>query len=128
MKLSVVTAATLAITFTATILLSISAYAGDKETKLYNFQSGMGGADVAGFYPHGQLVADKAGNLYGATQSGGLDNQGAIFQLAPKGSGAWTLNVIYTCATTQVCSDSGGSLIIDGAGNLWWPRLLNSLP
>jgi uncharacterized repeat protein (TIGR03803 family) len=103
----------------ALLLLALTAQAADKETAIFNFNAGQGGSDPAGHYPHGTLIADQAGNLYGSTQSGALSNQGAVFQLAPNGSGGWNLNVIYTCASTQDCSDSAGTLSMDSSGNLY---------
>jgi len=55
-----------------------------QETILYSFQ---GGAD--GSYPAGGLIRDSAGNLYGATTSGGASGDGTVFKIA--GSGVETL-------------------------------------
>ena len=55
-----------------------------QETILYSFQ---GGAD--GSYPSGGLIRDSAGNLYGATTSGGASGDGTVFKIA--GSGVETL-------------------------------------
>jgi uncharacterized repeat protein (TIGR03803 family) len=61
---------------------------GGKETVLYSFTGGADGAT-----PHAGLVLDKAGNLYGATQDGGVNEGcfygvgcGVIFRLAPDNS------------------------------------------
>lgn len=50
-------------------------------TLLYTF---TGGTDGLG--PFGGLIGDKAGNLYGATLSGGAGPRGTIFELAPNGT------------------------------------------
>jgi uncharacterized repeat protein (TIGR03803 family) len=61
-----------------------------KLTTLYEFK---GGTD--GFYPLNGLVADGAGNLYGVTASGGVNNQGTIFRLSSS-NGVWTKTVLHT--------------------------------
>jgi hypothetical protein len=50
------------------------------ETILYTF---LNGAD--GGYPNGGLVKDKAGNIYGATASGGdpICSCGVVFKISP---------------------------------------------
>jgi hypothetical protein len=68
------------------------------------------------------LVADGAGNFYGATYEGGSGHCtfgcGSVFELSPNGSGGWTYNTIYNL---QDGIDGGlpSSLSIDGQGNLY---------
>jgi len=57
------------------------------ETVIYSFPSRSG--------PQPGLVFDSAGDLYGATGSGGENNLGAIFQMTPS-QGSWTQTVIYS--------------------------------
>jgi hypothetical protein len=102
------------------------------ETVLYSFQ---GGND--GYVPQGDLVFDKAGNLYGATLFGGGKgascnslyggNCGTIFELSPprvKG-GAWTERVLHGFAGAGLWSEIGdggepnGGLVLDEEGNLY---------
>lgn len=47
------------------------------ETVLYAFT----GANGDGALPNGTLIADEAGNLYGTTNFGGADGDGAVFEL-----------------------------------------------
>jgi uncharacterized repeat protein (TIGR03803 family) len=70
--------------------------------------------------PIGGLVLDKAGNIYGVTQGGGVNNSGAVFELAPSSSGHWTEKILH--------SFTGGAdgsypyaerLIFDSLGNLY---------
>jgi len=39
------------------------------------------GANGDGALPHGDLVFDAAGNLYGTTEIGGANSQGSVFKL-----------------------------------------------
>lgn len=102
------------------------------ETVLYSFQ---GGND--GYAPDGDLVFDKAGNLYGATLFGGgkgtncgnslYPNCGTIFELSPpkQKGGAWSEKVLYSFSGTQAFSIDGdgaepnGGLLIDDTGAIY---------
>jgi uncharacterized repeat protein (TIGR03803 family) len=93
------------------------------ENVLYSFQGG----DADGAGPHGALIFDKLGNLYGTTESGGLNNQGTVFELSPPSSsgGTWMERVLYFFPA----DGSGGgqplaSLIFDSAGNLYGTALV----
>ncbi len=85
------------------------------ENVLYNFQSN--GTD--GVEPMSNLIFDAAGNLYGATTSGGTTNGGTIFKLSPSGGG-WTESVLF--GQFDVNNGTGelpwGGVIFDPAGNL----------
>jgi hypothetical protein len=94
------------------------------EMVLYSFQ---GGTD--GVAPVGAIVFDKAGNLYGATQSGGASNCdspypcGTVYKLTPpvEEGGEWTETMLYVFkgyAYGDGASPQGG-LVIDDAGNLY---------
>ena len=51
-----------------------------------------GGQD--GAYPSGALTLDRAGHIYGTAQSGGIANNGTVFELThPRSS--WIFNLIY---------------------------------
>jgi uncharacterized repeat protein (TIGR03803 family) len=66
------------------------------ESVLYSFS---GFSD--GLSPHGGVIFDDAGNLYGTAVAGGDggicagDGCGVIFQLAPNPDGSWTQSVLY---------------------------------
>src|SRR6202042_2452577 len=75
------------------------------ETVLHSFEAGEGALPVAG------LAFDPAGNLYGATKSGGSNGVGTIFEMMRQSDG-WTLNVLGNYG-------SNGSLVLDKAGNLY---------
>ena len=68
------------------------------ETILYSFAGSGDGA-----FPSGGLVADQAGNLYGATLVGGANDLGAVYQLSPPATegGAWTETVIFSFSGTD---------------------------
>jgi len=111
----------LAITIT---LAASTAVFGQTETVLYRFQ---GGSD--GDAPIGALIADGAGNLYGATSVGGTGNCtsasatgcGTLFQLTPPAfqGGAWTETVLYSFQGGSDGSYPAGGLLMDQAGNLY---------
>jgi hypothetical protein len=98
---------------------------------IYTF---TGGAD--GKYPTAGLVADQAGNFYGATSAGGGGSGGVVFQLSPSG-GSWTYNLIYALPNGNPqqscflpfgsggCSGPWGNLLIDSEGNLYGSSYAN---
>ncbi len=76
---------------------------------------------VRGRGPHGKLVMDPAGTLYGLTSSDGGQNSGNIFKLTPS-SGGYTYSSLYTFCSQPNCSDGGGplgGLARDADGNLY---------
>jgi uncharacterized repeat protein (TIGR03803 family) len=92
------------------------------QTVMHVFTNGSDGAT-----PFAGLVADNAGNLYGATYSGGSFTRtncksngcGVIFELSPAGGGVWTETVLYTFTGAQDGNAPFGTLIRDSAGNLY---------
>ena len=90
------------------------------ESVLHSFN----GSDGQG--PHGALIFDAAGNLYGTTVYGGYlrcnhgYGCGTVFQLTPNGDGSWTKHVLHSFSRHN---DDGiwpnASLIFDAAGNLY---------
>jgi uncharacterized repeat protein (TIGR03803 family) len=44
------------------------------------------------------VIFDSAGNLYGTTYSGGTNENGAVFELSPKGK-KWKEKVLYSFAS-----------------------------
>ena len=89
------------------------------EKVLHTFNGSKDGAA-----PHGGLLFDAAGNLYGTTVSGGTYQGGTVFELTPVAGGRWTEKVLHNFSDTT--SDGGfpeGSLILDAAGNLYGTTL-----
>jgi len=83
------------------------------ETRLFNFGGTLGKS------PNGGLIWDAAGNLYGTTQSGGLNNAGVVFQLHRTISGVWIENILYNFVGTTDGGNPQAGLIWDAAGNLY---------
>jgi uncharacterized repeat protein (TIGR03803 family) len=107
----------LAFAFTI-FLLGLSAF-GQTESVLYNF---TGGSDGSG--PTGNLIFDSAGNLYGTTDAGGVDNgrggNGVVFELSPATGGGWTETVLYAFqGGTSDGEVPEGGVVFDTAGNLY---------
>jgi uncharacterized repeat protein (TIGR03803 family) len=64
------------------------------ETMLYSFCSASGCTDGSG--PTGRLIFGKAGNLYGTTQGGGINDMGTVFELSPEKNGTWKEKVLHS--------------------------------
>ncbi len=81
------------------------------ESVIYAFQGGNDGAN-----PIASVIFDGAGNLYGTTAYGGRLTDGTIFKLTPSHD-SWTETTLYTFSYSDGASP--GSVIFDGAGNLY---------
>jgi uncharacterized repeat protein (TIGR03803 family) len=81
------------------------------ETVLYSFTGGKDGAN-----PHGSVLRDSAGNLYGTTAGGGAHKAGAVFKVNT--TGAETVLYSFTRAGEHGKWPSAG-LVRDSAGNLY---------
>lgn len=72
--------------------------------------------DRDGAVPSGDLIADKASNLYGTTALGGAHGNGTVFRLAPDGTEA----VLYSFrAENRDGARPYGRLLMDSSGNLY---------
>jgi len=87
------------------------------QTVLYSFAGGADGAQ-----PHGGLLLDSSGNLYGTTNFGGnakcLNGCGTVFKLT-QGSSTWTESVLYTFSGGSDGQQPNARLLLDGQGNLY---------
>jgi uncharacterized repeat protein (TIGR03803 family) len=83
------------------------------ETVLRSFN----GSD--GATPLSSLIFDGEGNLYGASNSGGISNFGAVFELRPSTSGSWTENLLYSFRHGLQSGGPYGGLVFDSSGNLY---------
>ncbi len=84
------------------------------EKVIYRFK---GPVDDGSHPGYGDLVFDKAGNLYGTTILGGSNVSGVVYELTPS-DGSWTESILY-----NMTSDSGiypySGVIFDHTGNLY---------
>jgi uncharacterized repeat protein (TIGR03803 family) len=72
-----------------------------------------------GYNPMSNLIIDAAGNLYGTTASGGVNDKGTAFELTP-GSSGWSLTLLYSFESYNGdASHPAGGLITDALGNLY---------
>jgi uncharacterized repeat protein (TIGR03803 family) len=84
---------------------------GWMETILHSFDNSDGNK------PYGGLIFDSAGNLYGATSSGGSGQGGTVYELSPSGGG-WQFSLLYNLVGSYEKGPQD-SLAIDAAGNLY---------
>jgi hypothetical protein len=102
------------------------------ETILYSFPTAK-----QGYLPNGNLVFDRAGNLYGATVFGGTKGKtcdkfyggqcGVIFELSPskQKGGQWTEKLLYEFAGVEAGHNFGdgaspnGGLVVDSKGSVY---------
>jgi len=82
---------------------------------IYTFKNGQDG-----LVPLGNLIADKSGNIYGVTGSGGSFSEGTVYELSPGAGGKWTYTQLYSFGD-QATDGSGpdAGLIMDSEGNLY---------
>ncbi len=87
------------------------------ETAVHSFEGGTSD----GSYPSGSLAVDKAGNIYGTTQSGGTCTQGngscgTVFKITPTGKES----ILYSFQPgTGDGQNPGSGVVLDSAGNLY---------
>ena len=82
------------------------------EALLYPFSGGVDGATPL----YGDLIFDKAGNIYGTTSLGG-SGDGVVFEMMRAGNG-WTEQPLYAFSGPDGASPYNG-VIFDNAGNLY---------
>ena len=94
---------------------------GWTEKIIHAFQGSSDGAT-----PTGNLVFDKAGNLYGATTEGGNASScsppigcGTVFELTPRAGGAWAEKVIHSFAGGTDGISPWGGLVLDALSDLY---------
>jgi uncharacterized repeat protein (TIGR03803 family) len=90
------------------------------ETVLHSFY----GSPSDGAFPDGGLVFDKAGKLYGATESGGgyscgCCGCGIVFALAKGSDGQWSEAILHDFSGGKDGRYPDSPLLLDGAGSLY---------
>jgi len=73
------------------------------ESILYSFCSELPTC-TDGIGPTGVIIGG-AGNLYGTTTAGGINNFGTVFELTPGANGQWTETVLYNFCSLPLCAD-----------------------
>lgn len=90
-----------------------------QETVIYSFTGGADGLD-----PHGGVIIDNAGNLYGTAVAGGFgglcagDGCGVVFELSLSGT-TWVDTTLYSFKGLDDGFGPGGGLVFDSADNLY---------
>jgi uncharacterized repeat protein (TIGR03803 family) len=82
---------------------------------LYSF---LGNPD--GCFSAASLIMDTAGNLYGTTESGGIDNLGTVFELSPPSvaGGAWIESILYRFGTRGHDGSTPAATVTLGPGGV----------
>ena len=98
------------------VMFTSTAFAADRV--IYAFQGGNDGIGP------NDLIADRAGNLYGTTfNGGGSAGAGTVYRLSPPAQpgGAWTETILYSFSYSLINRGIGplGALAMDSAGNLY---------
>jgi uncharacterized repeat protein (TIGR03803 family) len=89
------------------------------ESVIYLFPPGA----RQGAAPYGSLAFDGAGDLFGTTQLGGIQNSkhvygtGTVFELMPLG-GSWVQNILYEFPDGRDGADPAAGVIFDARGDL----------
>jgi uncharacterized repeat protein (TIGR03803 family) len=83
------------------------------ETILHSFNGGQ----QYSTFPYAGVVLDAAGNIYGTTASGGVDERGTVYELSPSGK-VYTEKLLWGFDITNGATPYGG-LILDSSGNLY---------
>jgi uncharacterized repeat protein (TIGR03803 family) len=87
------------------------------ETMLHSFPT----AENDAYFPIGVPAMDAQGNLYGASELGGVDELGAIWRLKPGKNGDWTESLLYDFGKggASDAADAYAGVILDAKGNIY---------
>jgi len=96
------------------LVFASCACAESRERVIHSFTGGMDGSA-----PIGNLLLDRAGNLYGEASSGGTGHSGVVFELTRDPSGQWAESVLYSFAGGSDGESPVGGVIFDQSGNLF---------
>jgi len=97
------------------------------ESVIHSFTGDAGSSD--GQNPHGGVVFDAAGNLWGTTENGGnmeaclqfidVTGCGTAFELTPQSNGEWTESTVFEFSGENSGFNPWDGMVIDKAGNLY---------
>lgn len=88
---------------------------------LYDFTNGADGST-----PYAGVISDAAGNLYGATTTGGANNGGTVFELSTDGNGSYNYQTVYSfTGTAGQATGPYANLTLDSSGNLYGTTYLD---
>src|ERR1700730_16286618 len=104
---------------TARALTLVFAQPASAQTESVIYNNFVTGSGVGGG-PYTSLIADSAGNLYGA--AGSDMYYGAAYELIPSAGGVWTLKILHEFTNSDNVGVSAG-FTMDAAGNLYAPSL-----
>lgn len=108
----------ISLTLIVALVFALPLFAADTEKVLKHFTG------KNGYSPEGGLIFDAAGNLYGTTNWGGLNQCGyaggcgIVFELTPQADGTWKETVLHKFTFREGGNPAAG-LIFDNAGNLY---------
>src|SRR5216684_3055975 len=105
--------------FAALALTVIFAQPASAQTETVIYSNFVTGSGVGGG-PYTGLIADSAGNLYGAAGSDMWN--GAAYELIPSSGGIWTLKILHEFTVSDGVGASAG-FTMDAAGSLYAPDL-----
>lgn len=88
------------------------------EQLIYSFK----GTQKDGSFPYGGVVLDAAGNIYGTTLGGGVEERGTVYELSPVSGGKYSETFLWGFNITDGASPDA-SLILDSSGNLYGTAL-----
>ena len=77
--------------------------------------TGTSGAEL-GSHPNGSLVIDNSGNIFGTTASGGVNNNGTLFEIFSNNS---FKTLVSFKSSSTVGNTPIGQLILDSSGKLF---------
>jgi uncharacterized repeat protein (TIGR03803 family) len=94
------------------------------ETAIVQFAQGTSGWTSSVIHsfellPSSVAILDAAGNLYGTTTNGGLQDYGAVYQLSPGSGGEWTQSILHSFGAGSDGKRPDSQLMFDAAGNLY---------
>jgi uncharacterized repeat protein (TIGR03803 family) len=84
------------------------------ESVLYNFDGNKGGIG-----PSGPLIFDTAGDLYGTTAAGNIDQSGTVFRLKHTSGNDWQERTLYEFKGQSQGVSPRYGVVFDQSGNLY---------